>query len=220
MKYCSVFESATGFRHIKMDPKDSQKTAFSTPHGYYELDRMPFGLKTVPSTFQRLMDLTLTRLIGTELFVYRNDIVIYANTLEEHEIKFNNLAERLRKANLHLQPDKYKFLRHDVGYLGHIIDKNGVLPDPKKIIAVKNFPVPKTQKNFKQFLGLAGYYRRFFDRFAKIASPLNQLLKKDISFNWTEKKQAAFDILKAKLCEEPLLQRPDFSQPFILATST
>ena len=92
----------------------------------------PFGLITAPATFQRLMDLTLTGLIGTELFVYLDDIVIYANTLEEHEIEFNNLAERLRKANLHLQPDKYEFSRPGVGYLGHIIDKNGLRPDPKR----------------------------------------------------------------------------------------
>ena len=108
--------------------------------------------------------------------------------------------------------------RPEVGYLVHIIDKNGVRPDPKKIIAVKNFPVPKTQKNIKQFLGLAGYYRRFIDGLSKIASPLNQLLKKDIPSNWTEKQEAAFDILKAKLSEEPLLQLSDFSQPFILTT--
>ena len=78
-KYFSVFDLATGFHHIKMDPKDSQKTAFSTPHGHYEFDRMPFGLKTAPVTFQRLMDLTLTGLIGTELFVYLDDIVIYGS---------------------------------------------------------------------------------------------------------------------------------------------
>ena len=78
------------------------------------------------------MVLTLTGLIGTELFVYLDDIVIYPNTLEEHEIKFNNLAERLRKANLHLQPDKCEFLRPEVGYLGYIIDKNGVSPDQKR----------------------------------------------------------------------------------------
>ena len=76
-----------------MDPKDSHKTAFSTPHAHYEFDRMPFGLKTTPATFQRLMDLTLTGLIGTELFVYLDGIVICANTLEEREIKFNNLGE-------------------------------------------------------------------------------------------------------------------------------
>ena len=137
------------------------------------------------------MDLTLTGLFGIELFVFHDDIVIYANSLEEHENKFNNLAERLVKANLYLQPDKCEFLRPEVGYLDHTIDKNGVCPDLKKIIAVRNFPVPKTHKNVKQFLDLAGYYRRFIDEFSKIASPLNQLLKRDISFNWTEKQQTA-----------------------------
>ena len=158
-KYFSVSDLATGFHHIKTYTKDSHKTAFSTPHGHYEFDRMTFGLKAAPATFQRLMDLTLTELIGTGLFVYLDNIVIYANTLEEHETEFNNVAERLTKENLHLELDKYEFLRPKVGYLGHIIDKNGVRPDPKKIIAVKNFSVPRTQKNVKQFLDLAGYYR-------------------------------------------------------------
>ena len=80
-KYFSVFDLATGFHHIKMDPKDSHKTPFSTSHGYSEFDRMPFALKTAPATFQRLMDLTLTGLIGPELFVYLNDIVIYMQIL-------------------------------------------------------------------------------------------------------------------------------------------
>ena len=177
-RYFPVFDLATDFHHINMDPKDSYKTAFSTPHGHYELDRMPFGLKTAPATFQRLMDITLTGLIGTELFVYLEDIVIFADTLEEHEKKFNNLIQRLPKANLHLQPDECEFLRPEIGYLGHIIDKNGFRPDPKKIIAVKEFPVQKTQKNVKRFLGLAGYYRRFIEGFSKIANPLNQLLKR------------------------------------------
>ena len=217
-RYFSLFDLATGFHHTKMDPTDSYKTAFFTPHGHYEFDRMPFGLKTAPAAFQRLLDITLTGLIGTELFVYLDDIVIFADTLEEHEKKFNNLIQCLRKANLHLQPDKCEVSRPEIGYLGHIIDKNGVRPDPLKIIAVKEFSGSKTQKNFKQFLGSAGYYRRFIDGFSKIANPLNQLLKKDTPFMWTDKQQVAFDILKSKLCEKPLLQRPDFSQPFVLTT--
>ena len=94
-----------------MDPKDSCKTAFSTPHGHDEFDRMPFGLKTAPASFQRLMYITFTGLIGTELFVYLHDIVIFSDTLEEHEKEFNNLIQLLRKANLHLQPDRCEFLR-------------------------------------------------------------------------------------------------------------
>ena len=130
-KYFSVFDLATGFQHIKMDPKDSHKTAFSTPRNHSEFDRMPFGLTTAAATFLRLMDLTLTGLIGTELFVYLDDSYI-CKYLEEHEIKFNNLAERLRKANHPLKLDECEFLRPEVRHMGHIIDKNGVRSDPKR----------------------------------------------------------------------------------------
>ena len=87
-----------------------------------------------------------------------------------------------------------------------------------KISVVKNFPIPKNIKNIKQFLGLAGYYHRFIERFSKKPTPLTQLLKKAVLFKWTDKQQTAFDILKDELCKEPLLQRPDFDKPFILLT--
>jgi len=142
-----------------MDLADSHKTAFITLFGHYEFDRMPFGLKNAPATFQRLMDLILSGLQGEELFVYMDDIVIYATLLEEHEKKYNLLIGRLRKANLKLQPE-CEFLKNEVTYLNHVISKNGVKSDPKKLEAVRQFPGPKTSKNIKQFLGLAGYYRR------------------------------------------------------------
>ena len=110
---------------------------------------------------------------------------------------------RLGKSNLHLQSDKCKFLKPEVAYLGHITDNNGVKPDPKKIKSVQEFPRPKNEKNIKQFLGLAGYYRRFIKSFSKISNPLTQFLKKDTPFVWAEKQQLAFDTLKQRLCKEP-----------------
>ena len=160
-----------------MSPEDSHKTAFSTPNGHYEFDHMPFGLCNGPATFQRLMNITLSGLIGTDLFVDLDDIVIYADSLKEHQKKFDNLMDRLRSANLKLQPDKCEFLRPEITYLGHIINKNGVLPDPKKISAVKIFPIPKNIKNIKQFLGLACYYRRFIEGFSKKSTPLTAIEK-------------------------------------------
>lgn len=112
---------------------------------------MPFGLKNAPATFQRLMDHVLLELQDVELFVYLDNIVLDARSLREHEIKFNTLMQRLRKANLKLQPDKCEFLKREVMYLGHIISEDGVKPDPKKISAVKDFPKPKNAKNIKQF---------------------------------------------------------------------
>ena len=103
-----------------------------------------------------------------------------------------------------------------VTYLGHKITEKGVLPDPQKILAVREFPRPKTPKHIKQFLGLAGYYRRFVPHFANIAKPLTALLKKRINFKWEEKQEKAFCTLKDILCSEPFLQYPKFSEPFVL----
>ena len=97
-----------------MNPANGHKTAFTTPFGHYEFERMPFGLKNVPATFQRLMDLVLSGLQGQELFVYMDDIVLYTTSLEEHARKCNLLIDRLRKANLKLQPDKCEFLKTEV----------------------------------------------------------------------------------------------------------
>ena len=217
-KYFSVFDLAQGFHQIPMDPDDQAKTAFSTPYGHYEYQRMPFGLKNAPATFQRLMDNVLTGLQGSELFVYLDDIVIYARSLEEHNVKIKRLMQRLRKSNLQLQPDKCQFLRHEVMYLGHIIGKDGVKPDPNKIQAVKDFPTPTTPKNIKQFLGLVGYYRRFIKDFSKIAKPLTDLLKKDRTFEWNTLQENSFNVLKNELCKEPILQYPNFNESFILTT--
>ena len=217
-QYFSTLDLAMGFHQIKMHPKSKAKTAFSTPFGHYHFNRMPFGLKNAPATFQRLMDRVLSGLQGIELFVYMDDIVIYASSLEEHTRKLLTLLERLDKANLTLQPEKCFFLRKEVCYLGHTITRDGVKPDPKKVEAVRRFPQPRNAKNIKQFLGLAGYYRRFIPDFSSIAKPLSYLLKKNVLFKWTESQNEAFNKLKNILCTYPLLQYPDFGQPFIVSS--
>ena len=217
-KYFSVFDLASGFHQIRMKPSDAHKTAFSTPFGHYQFNRMPFGLKNAPATFQRMMDRILCGLQGTELFVYLDDIVIYASSLQEHETKFKNLAMRLQEANLKLQPDKCEFLRKEVAYLGHVISEDGVRPDPKKIFSLQNYPRPTSQTKIKQFLGLAGYYRRFVENFSGIAKPLTQLLKKEAIFKWNQVQENAFVTLRDALCKEPVLQYPDFNKPFIITT--
>lgn len=203
---------------IPMNNNDGPKTAFSTVYGHYQFKRMPFGLKNAPATFQRSMDNVLSGLQRNELFVYMDDIVVYARSIEEHEVKFNRLMKRLADANLKLQADKCEFLHKEVAYLGHIIGADGVRPDPNKIKAIQEFPVPRNSKNIKQFLGLTGYYRRFIPSFSKVAKPLTDLLKKDKNFEWTTPHMSAFEDLRDALCKEPILQYPDFEKPFILTT--
>ena len=124
--------------------------------------------------------------------------------------------ERLKQANLQLNINKCEFLKSHVCYLGHILSKDGISPDPKKIEAVKCFPQLSTVKTVRQFLGLAGYYRRFIKHFAHLYKPLTKLLEKDVEFHWDEKTEKAFTALKEALCNPPILQYPDFSKNLLL----
>jgi len=166
-KYFSCLDLAMGYHQIDMDPRDIDKTAFSTKEGHWAYNRMPFGLKTAPATFQKMMNNVLSDLTGTRCFVFLDDIVIYANSLVDHDRKLRDVFKRLRKYNLKLQPDKCEFLRKEVTFLGHKISERGVEPDTCKVDAVKDFPTPKTVKKLKRFLGLIGYYRKSIPQFSK-----------------------------------------------------
>lgn len=149
-----------------------------------------------------------------------DDIVVYANSLEEHNRKLKVLLARLQNSGLTLQPQKCRFLRKEIIYLGHVISSAGVKPDPGKVLAVMQFPIPKSRKSVKQFLGLVGYYRKFIPNMAKIAKPLTSLLKKDTPFRWTSEIQRSFEQLRDIICSEPLLQYPDFTKPFLVTTDS
>lgn len=217
-KYYTKLDLSSGFLQIPVDERDIPKTAFSTDFGHYEFVRMPFGLKTAPKTFQRAMDIALQGLIGRGIFCYMDDILIYAKSLEEHNRILDDVMQRLKKYNFKIEIDKCEFLRREVSYLGHVLGPDGVKPCEKKIEAVKHFPIPKNQKNVRQFLGLSGFYRRFIKDYAKIGRPLFDLLKKDIKFHWTTDCQKAFDFLKNELCKAPILVFPDLTKEFLLFT--
>ena len=158
-KYFSCLDLAMWYHQIDMDPSDIDKTACSTKEGHWAYRRMPFGLKTATATFQRLINYVLSGLKGTRCFVFLDDIVIYANSLVDHDRKLRDMFGRLRKYNLKIQPDKCEFLRKEVNFLGHKISEHGVEPDTRKVEDIRNFPKPNTAKELKSFLGLAGYYR-------------------------------------------------------------
>jgi hypothetical protein len=211
-QYFSTIDCANGFHQILARAEDRPKTAFSTSLGHYEYKKMPFGLKGAPSTFIRLMTNVLSGLQGIKCLVYLDDVVIFGKTLKDHNKKLRDVFGRLRKHNLKLQPDKCEFLRKEVTFLGHVVTKDGVKPDEKKIEAVKNFPVPTCIRELKSFLGLAGYYRRFLPNFSRIAKPLTELLRKNTLYVWNDKTSEAFNTLKTLLITQPLLQYPDFTR--------
>jgi len=152
------------------------------------------------------------------MYAYLDDIVISAESLESMIKKLKIIFDKLRANNLKLQPHKCQFLRKEVIYLGHRLSADGVKPDESKIECVKNVPQPKNTTDVKAFLGLTGYYRHFIEKYAKIAKPLTNLLKKDIKFAWGDAHQYAFEKLKNILTREPILQYPDFKKEFLLTT--
>lgn len=217
--YFTTLDLASGFHQIEVNEKDIPKTAFTVENGHYEYTRMPFGLKNAPSTFQRVMDEILKDLQNKICLVYMDDIIIYSTSLAEHMQNLTKVLDALRRANLKIQLDKSEFLRREVAFLGHIVTSDGIKPNPSKISAVKNYPIPKSQKEIKQFLGLLGYYRRFIKDFARLTKPLTAKLKKDEKINVNDDSyKKCFEICKQMLIDEPILQYPNFSKQFILTT--
>ena len=217
-QYFSTLDLASGFHQIEMDPEDVKKTAFSVENGLYEFLRMPFGLRNAPATFQRLMDNILRGIQNERCLVYLDDIIIFSVSLEEHLLNLREVFDRLRATNFKIQLDKSEFLRKEVAYLGHIITPTGIKPNPDKIIAIKNYPIPKTSKQLKGFLGLLGYYRKFVNRFSDLTKPLTKCLKKGASITHNKEFVDCFESCKNLLMNEPILQYPDFEKTFNLTT--
>ena len=217
-KYFSTLDLASGYHQVLVGDEDRYKTAFSTTDGHYEFARMPFGLKTAPATFQRMMNTILLGLNGVKCFVYLDDIVVYGKCLAEHIERLEEVFDRIRQFNLKLNPSKCYFLSKDVAYLGHRITTDGIFPDQSKIQCILDYPTPKDIKGVRTFLGFCGYYRRFISNFAALTKPLNNLLKKDSRFCWDDAANDSFLTLKRLLSNPPILQYPDFDRAFILTT--
>lgn len=217
-QYFTTLDLASGFHQIEVEERDIQKTAFSVEYGHYEYVRMPFGLKNAPATFQRVMDNVLRNLLGKNCLVYMDDIICYSVSLQEHMASLGKIFEELRKYNLKIQLDKSEFLCREVAFLGHIVTPEGVKPNPDKINVILNWPLPKTDKELRGFLGTMGYYRRFIKDFAKIVKPLTSQLKKDMVITHTKEFVETFELCKTILTSSHVLQYPDFEKPFVLTT--
>ena len=210
----SGLDLASGYWQIPMKTEDRYKTAFRTPHGLYQWTVMPFGLTNAPAVFSQTMQQVFADMIGRFVLVYLDDILIYSKTPAEHEKHLEMVLARLQQHELYAQLRKCHFALPEVEFLGHIVSKQGIRVDPRKVEIVKNWPVPGNLSELRSFLGLSNYFRRFIHAYSSIARPLHGLTGKDVKWEWTGVCQRAFDMLKEKLTAAPVLAAPDFSKPF------
>ncbi|MCP3667440.1 MAG: DDE-type integrase/transposase/recombinase [Gammaproteobacteria bacterium] len=218
-KFYSKMDLTSGFYQVGMYPPDIHKTAFTVPGlGLYEWTVMPMGLTGSPATFQSLLDRVLAGLKYKCAFAYIDDIIVFSETYERHLEHLHVVFTRLRKAGLKIKLKKCRFACVRMEFLGHVISNHGISVDEAKIEKIVHCKVPECVKDIQSFLGLSGYYRQFVKGYSKIAAPMNRLLHADVSFEWGEDQQKAFESLKTALTTTPVLAYPDMNKPFILAT--
>ncbi|GJR61137.1 reverse transcriptase domain-containing protein [Tanacetum coccineum] len=205
-----------GYFQILIDPQDQEKTTFTCPYGTFAYRRMPFGLCNAPGTFQRCMMAIFHDMIKKTMEVFMDDFLVFGDSFATCLSNLDKMLKRCEDTNLVLNWEKCHFMCKEGIVLGHKISKSGIEVDRAKVDVIAKLPHPTIVKGVRSFLGHAGFYRRFIQDFSKIARPMTHLLEKDAPFVFSQDCIDAFETLKKKLTEAPILVVPDWNLPFEL----
>lgn len=193
------------FHRIRMDPASEELTTFRTRYGQFKYRVMPFGLCNGPATFQSFINAQVFDYLDDFLTVYVDDLIIYSDNEEEHTEHVKLVLAKLRKAGLQVDLKKCEFHTTQTKFLGFIVGIDGIRVDPEKVEAVTSWERPETVKGVQAFLGFCNFYRRFIDKYGRIARPLQKLTMKGKAFDWTPECEEAFVELKKQMSSTPLL---------------
>jgi hypothetical protein len=181
----SKIDLRSGYHQLRIRPSDIPKTSFITKYGLYEFTIMSFGLTNAPAYFMYLMNNVFMDYLDKFMVVFIDDNLIYSQNEQEHEEHLRKVLQRLRDCQLYAKLSKCEFWISEVLFLGHIINREGLAIDPKKVTTILDWKAPKDVRGIKSFIGMVGYYRRFIESFSKIARPVTALLAKKVEFKWT-----------------------------------
>ncbi|KAJ9535892.1 hypothetical protein OSB04_un000948 [Centaurea solstitialis] len=202
---------------MRVREEDIAKTAFRTRYGHYEFLVMPFGLTNAPAVFMDLMNRVCRPYLDKFVIAFIDDILIYSRSKEDHEHYLRLILELLKTEKLYAKFSKCEFWIPEVHFLGHVVNKEGIHVDPAKIEAISQQLLPLLHTIIIGLQNiLYSYYRRFIANFSKIAQPLTTLTQKDKKFIWGEKQEEAFQLLKHKLCNAPILALPEGTDNFVV----
>ncbi|GJU53958.1 reverse transcriptase domain-containing protein [Tanacetum coccineum] len=213
--YCFL-DGFSGYFQIPIDPQDQEKTTFTCPYGTFAYRRMPFGLCNAPGTFQRCMMAIFHDMIEKTMEVFMDDFSVFGDSFDSCLSNLEKMLKRCEDTNLVLNWEKCHFMCREGIVLGHKISKSGIEVDRAKVDVIAKLPHPTTVKGVRSFLGHAGFYRRFIQDFSKIARPMTHLLEKETPFVFSKDCIDAFQTLKKKLTEAPILVISDWNLPFKL----
>lgn len=216
-EYITSLDLKDAYWQVPLEQQSRDKTAFTVPgRPLYQFKVMPFGLCNATSTMSRLMDKVVPFHLRNEVFIYLDDLLIVSSGFERHIEVLREIALHIKRAGLTINIGKSHFCMRRVRYLGHIIGDGGIRTDPEKVSAITQFPIPKSLRSLRRFMGMCGWYRKFVPNFATLASPLTDLMTTKRRFSLTENAIKAFEELKSHLTKAPVLSSPDFAKPFAI----
>ena len=217
-KFFSKFDLVGAYQLLRVLEPFVPLTAFRTQYGMYESLVMRDGLRNAPAVFQHFLNEVFKKFLGRGVVVYIDDLLLYAENLDELRRLTHEVFKLTRGASLYMKAKKCQFETTSITFLGFVISENGIQTDPEKVKAVQEFPQPRDLRESRSFIGLVSYYRRFVPNFSKIAAPITSLTRKDVPFEWGTAQQDAFQALKDMLASAPVLAHYDPTRETILQT--
>lgn len=217
-KYISFVDGFSGYNQIQITLEYQDKTTLTCPWDTYAYRVLRFGICNAPATFQRAVLGIFSNLTHDCVEVFMDDFLVYGETFQEDLDNLAKVLKRCQETNLALSHEKCRMILTKGVVLGHIISQARIEVDPTKISVFSSLSPPKNQKEVRSFLGHVGYYRRFIKYFTKIFAPLFKLLVKNVNFIWEDSYQNAFEDLKLRLSETPILRGPNWTLPFHINT--
>jgi hypothetical protein len=212
----SMIDGFSGYNQIAVSEHDKEKTTFTTPWGTFMYEKMSFGLMNAGATFQRAMDITFVGERDKFVVIYLDDLTVFSKSDEDHLIHLKKTFEKCRKFGLSLNPKKYHFVMQEGKLLGHIVSRDRIQIDPKRVEAIDTINIPRNVKEIQSFLGKIIFLRRFIPNFVEIMKLITDMLKKNNEVKWMAEAKASFARIKKVIGEAPVLANPDYLKEFLI----